>query len=176
MNESPDLPYRHDVLTEHQAAVARSYLEKRAGERHHLVIYLSGAHAYGFPSPDSDLDLKSVHIAPTSDLVGLVPRPGGAEVMVVQDGVEIDYGSNELGGSPEDGLVSLLRQRRHARSRNDFERLGRPGARRTPAHEHGPLDFRPPEIDTERERVGHVGGQPTTPKPPVLPEQSSAQR
>jgi predicted nucleotidyltransferase len=97
MNESPDLPLRHDVLTEHQAAVAREYLAKRATERHHLVIYLSGAHAYGFPSPDSDLDLKSVHIAPTSDLVGLVPRPGGAEVMVVVEGVEIDYGSNELG-------------------------------------------------------------------------------
>ncbi len=91
------IPTRFDVLTEHQATVARAYLAKRATERHHLVIYLSGAHAYGFPSPDSDLDLKSVHIAPTSALVGLVPRPGGAEVMVVDDGVEIDYGSNELG-------------------------------------------------------------------------------
>lgn len=97
MTEQADLSLRHDVLTEHQAAVARAYLAKRATERHHLVIYLSGAHAYGFPSPDSDLDLKSVHIARTSDLVGLVPRPGGAEVMVVEDGVEIDYGSNELG-------------------------------------------------------------------------------
>lgn len=92
-----DIPLRHDVLTEHQAAVARRYLDMRATERHHLVIYLSGAHAYGFPSPDSDLDLKSVHVAPTADLVGLVPRPGGAETMVVVDGVEIDYGSNELG-------------------------------------------------------------------------------
>jgi predicted nucleotidyltransferase len=91
------LRLRHDVLTEHQAVVARTYLDMRATERHHLVIYLSGAHAYGFPSPDSDLDLKSVHIAPTADLVGLVPKPGGAEVMVVVDGVEIDYGSNELG-------------------------------------------------------------------------------
>lgn len=91
------IPLRHDVLTDHQAATARAYLEMRATERHHLVIYLSGAHAYGFPSPDSDLDLKSVHIAPTADLVGLVPRPGGAEVMVVVDGVEVDYGSNEVG-------------------------------------------------------------------------------
>ncbi len=91
------IPLRHDVLTDHQAAVARAYLDARAADRHHLVVYLSGAHAYGFPSPDSDLDLKSVHIAPTADLVGLVPRPGGAEVMTVVDGVEIDYGSNELG-------------------------------------------------------------------------------
>ncbi len=96
---SPALPfpYRHDVLTEHQAKVARAYLDRYLPERHHLVVYLSGAHAYGFPSPDSDLDLKCVHIAPTQDLVGLVPRPGGAEVMTVEEGVEIDYGSNELG-------------------------------------------------------------------------------
>jgi hypothetical protein len=39
MNENADLPLRHDVLTEHQAAVARAYLAKRTGERHHLVIY-----------------------------------------------------------------------------------------------------------------------------------------
>lgn len=91
------IPLRYDVLTEHQAAIARTYLARRAVERHHLVIYLSGAHAYGFPSPDSDLDLKSVHVASTAGLVGLVPRPGGAEEMTVVDGVEIDYGSNELG-------------------------------------------------------------------------------
>lgn len=92
------IPLRFDVLTDHQAAVARAYLAARAAERHHLVIYLSGAHAYGFPSPDSDLDLKCVHIAPTSALVGLAPDDGGAERMVVEDGVELDYGSNELGG------------------------------------------------------------------------------
>jgi len=91
------IPLRYDALTEHQATVARAYLAHRATERHHLVIYLSGAHAYGFPSPDSDLDLKSVHIAPTADLVGLVPRPGGAEVMTIVDDVEVDYGSNEVG-------------------------------------------------------------------------------
>lgn len=91
------IPLRFDVLTDHQAAVARAFLDARAAERHHLVVYLSGAHAYGFPSPDSDLDLKSIHIAPTSALVGLEPRDGGAELMTVVDGVELDYGSNELG-------------------------------------------------------------------------------
>ncbi len=85
------------ALTDHQAEVARAYLAERAAERDHLVIYLSGAHAYGFPSPDSDLDLKCVHVAPTRALVGLRTDPGGAERMIVQDGVELDYGSNELG-------------------------------------------------------------------------------
>ncbi|HEY4179143.1 MAG TPA: nucleotidyltransferase domain-containing protein [Kofleriaceae bacterium] len=84
------------VLSTHQAAVARSYLADRERERKHLAIYLSGAHAYGFPSPDSDLDLKCVHIAPTGDLVGLVERAESNERVEVIDGVELDYGSNEL--------------------------------------------------------------------------------
>jgi predicted nucleotidyltransferase len=75
----------------------RRYLDREATRRHHLVMYLSGAHAYGFPSPDSDYDLKCVHAAPTADLVGLTPREGGGDVIEVVDGIEIDYGSNEIG-------------------------------------------------------------------------------
>jgi len=84
------------ILTAKQAEVARRFLAARAGERAHLVIYLSGAHAYGFPSPDSDLDLKCVHVAPTRDLVGLDPVPEARDRIEVVDGVELDYGSNEL--------------------------------------------------------------------------------
>lgn len=91
------IPLRFDAITAAQATVARAYLDARAAERHHLVMYLSGAHAYGFPSPDSDLDLKCIHIAPTGALVGLAVDDGGAEAMTVIDGVEVDYGSNELG-------------------------------------------------------------------------------
>ena len=85
------------VLTAHQQEVARAFLAARDRERAHLVIYLSGAHAYGFPSPDSDLDLKCVHVAPTRDLVGLEPNEGGSERTEIVDGVELDYTSNELG-------------------------------------------------------------------------------
>jgi len=85
------------MLPATQADVVRSFLAEQRSYRHHLVVYLSGAHAYGFPSPDSDLDLKCVHIAPTRDLVKLVPTEGGADAIVFRDGVELDYGSNELG-------------------------------------------------------------------------------
>ncbi len=84
------------MLTATQAEVAREFLTARSTERRHLVIYLSGAHAYGFPSPDSDLDLKCVHVAPTGDLVGLELHAESVDRMVVVDGVELDYGSNEL--------------------------------------------------------------------------------
>jgi predicted nucleotidyltransferase len=84
------------VLTPHQAEIARTFLADRAAERTHLVIYLSGAHAYGFPSPDSDLDLKCIHIAPTADLVGLDLVSETRDRLEIVDGVELDYGSNEL--------------------------------------------------------------------------------
>ena len=76
---------------------ARRSSPSASAERKHLVVYLSGAHAYGFPSPDSDLDLKCVHIAPTAR-----PRRARrrstirADRIEVVDGVELDYGSNEL--------------------------------------------------------------------------------
>src|SRR5882672_8219446 len=90
----PADPWR--VLTAKQAEVARSFLAARSAERSHLVSYLSGAHAYGFPSPDSDLDLKCIHIAPTADLVGLTAVDDPQDRIVIVDGVELDYGSNEL--------------------------------------------------------------------------------
>lgn len=90
-------PWR--VLTATQAEIARQFLAARAAERHHLVVYLSGAHAYGFPSPDSDLDLKCVHIARTRDLVGLMPIDDARDRLEIIDGVELDYGSNELAQS-----------------------------------------------------------------------------
>jgi predicted nucleotidyltransferase len=87
-----------NLMTEHQALVADRVLDEEAARREHLVVSLSGAHAYGFPSPDSDLDLKCVHVTPTSELLRLEQRgPAPAERLEVVDGVEVDYSSNELG-------------------------------------------------------------------------------
>ena len=86
-----------DLLTPHQVAVAGRVLDEEASARRHLVVSLSGGHAYGFPSPDSDLDLKAVHIAATEALLGLAPPAANAPDRIeVIEGVEIDYSSNEL--------------------------------------------------------------------------------
>ncbi|RKG89066.1 nucleotidyltransferase domain-containing protein [Corallococcus terminator] len=76
--------------------MADRVLDEESQRREHLVVSLSGAHAYGFPSPDSDLDLKSIHIASTSALLGLQTRHVNAERLEVLEGVEVDYSSNEL--------------------------------------------------------------------------------
>jgi len=89
-------PEVETALTEHQRAVAARVLSEEGGRRRHLVVSLSGAHAYGFPSPDSDLDVKAVHLAATADLLGFPRAPQAAERLEVLDGVEVDYSSNEL--------------------------------------------------------------------------------
>ena len=62
-----------------------------------LLAAVSGSHAYGFPSPDSDVDLKAIHLAPTAQVVGLGLPAQTADFLDVVDGVEVDYTSHELG-------------------------------------------------------------------------------
>ncbi len=85
------------LLDAAQRRVAHRLLAAEEEQRRHLVVSLSGAHAYGFPSPDSDLDLKAIHVEPTSRLLGLSPPPLAADRQEVKGGIELDYTSNELG-------------------------------------------------------------------------------
>jgi predicted nucleotidyltransferase len=55
-----------------------------------LFATISGAHLYGFPSPDSDYDLRGVHILPLRQVVGLDPGPETIEVSDIVDGLELD--------------------------------------------------------------------------------------
>jgi predicted nucleotidyltransferase len=45
-----------------------------------LFATISGAHLYGFPSPDSDYDLRGVHILPANEVLGLGPVRDTVEV------------------------------------------------------------------------------------------------
>ena len=83
-------------LSEHQRAIGDRVIVEETKKREHLVVYLSGAHAYGFPSPDSDLDLKCIHIAPTGALIGFAPPSPTYDRAEIIEEVEIDYTSNEL--------------------------------------------------------------------------------
>jgi predicted nucleotidyltransferase len=92
------------MLTAEQLTVMKRVLDEEEAQREHVVVYLSGAHAYGFPSPDSDLDLKAIHIANTADLLGFEPPAPSIDRAEIIDGVEIDYTSNELAHA----LVGIL--------------------------------------------------------------------
>jgi uncharacterized protein len=51
---------------------------------------ISGAHLYGFPSPDSDYDLRGVHVLPARAVLGLVPRQETIETSQNLQGTLID--------------------------------------------------------------------------------------
>ena len=55
-----------------------------------LFATISGAHLYGFPSPDSDFDLRGVHLLPLKDVVGLSDGQETVEKSGIHDGLEID--------------------------------------------------------------------------------------
>ena len=55
-----------------------------------MFATISGAHLYGFPSPDSDYDLRGVHLLPLEDVVGLKTGQETVEKSGIHDGLEID--------------------------------------------------------------------------------------
>jgi len=62
-----------------------------------LQVGITGAHEYGFPSPDSDVDLKGIHLAPTRALLGLSAPPETHDLILDFEGVEHDLTTHELG-------------------------------------------------------------------------------
>jgi len=51
---------------------------------------VSGAHLYGFPSPDSDYDLRGCHVLPVREVVGLDPGRETVESSTTEGGLEVD--------------------------------------------------------------------------------------
>lgn len=127
-------------LDAHERLAADRVIAEESALRRHLVVSLSGAHAYGFPSVDSDVDLKAVHVEPTANLLGLSPPESHAVRCEVVEGVEVDYSTNEI----QPVLASIL-----AGNGNYFERfLGAPVLASAPefdeikAHVRGALSKR----------------------------------
>ncbi len=61
-----------------------------------LFTIISGSHLYGFPSPDSDYDLRGVHILPIQEIVGLETRNETIEVSEVRESLEIDLVTHDI--------------------------------------------------------------------------------
>ncbi len=64
-----------------------------------LWVALTGSHTYGFPSPDSDLDLKGVHALPAERLLGLSKPTLSVDFLGDWEGREYDLTLNELGSA-----------------------------------------------------------------------------
>jgi hypothetical protein len=84
LSRTMSTPWQDDVWTmldrEHLAEVARRGPEP-------IFATLSGAHLYGFASPDSDVDLRGAFLHPLRSLLGMRPP---SETLTVQDKTTVD--------------------------------------------------------------------------------------
>ena len=62
-----------------------------------LFVTVSGAHLYGFPSPDSDVDLRGCHQLPLRAIVGLKEPNQTYKKDGYHDEIEIDIVSHDIG-------------------------------------------------------------------------------
>ncbi|MBD2090970.1 nucleotidyltransferase domain-containing protein [Microcoleus sp. FACHB-1515] len=61
-----------------------------------LFATVSGAHLYGFPSPDSDYDLRGVHILPLPEVVGLNIGEETIEQSQLEANLELDLVTHDV--------------------------------------------------------------------------------
>jgi uncharacterized protein len=69
------------------------------GERHPYPLVfatISGAHLYGFPSPDSDYDLRGCHVLPLREVIGLDPGRETVISSAVDGGLELDLVTHDV--------------------------------------------------------------------------------
>jgi predicted nucleotidyltransferase len=67
-------------------------------QHEHPLVFatISGAHLYGFASPDSDYDLRGVHVLPVDAVIGLDPGSETIELASKEDGVELDLVTHDI--------------------------------------------------------------------------------
>lgn len=61
-----------------------------------LFATISGAHLYGFPSPDSDYDLRGVHILPIQEIIGLNTPQETIEISEFKTDLELDLVTHDI--------------------------------------------------------------------------------
>ena len=72
---------------------------QQADEHRYPLLFatISGAHLYGFPSPDSDFDIRGAHVLPLSDSLGLWPdKHDTVQVSGIREGLEIDLVTHDI--------------------------------------------------------------------------------
>ncbi len=85
-------------------SIARRFLEARPAPGPIVQCAITGAHIYGFPSEDSDLDIKGMHLAPGDQILGLGKALEAHDALEIFEGVECDLTTHEA----KPALVSML--------------------------------------------------------------------
>jgi len=61
-----------------------------------LFATVSGAHLYGFPSPDSDFDLRGIHVLPQAECLALDEPATTVALEHERDGAEVDLVTHDI--------------------------------------------------------------------------------
>ncbi len=77
---------------------AENRLRDDVGRHPYPMVFatISGAHLYGFPSPDSDYDLRGTHILPVREVVGLDTGPETIESSKTEGELEVDLVTHDV--------------------------------------------------------------------------------
>ncbi len=84
-------------MLEPDLAVSRRFIDANPPPGRLLLCAITGSHHYGFPSANSDLDIKRVHLAPTRSVLGLGKLEDSHDALEIFEGVECDLTTNEAG-------------------------------------------------------------------------------
>lgn len=76
--------------------LARRFVAIRPPPGRLLLLAVTGSHHYGFSSPDSDIDLKGIHAAPTETLLGLQRVVEAHDALEVFESTECDLTTHEI--------------------------------------------------------------------------------
>lgn len=73
-------------------------LRAEAARHPHKLLFatVSGAHLYGFPSPDSDYDLRGAHVLPVSEALGLLPKEETVQIEGMRGNIELDLVTHDI--------------------------------------------------------------------------------
>lgn len=84
-------------MTRSWSATVDERLRTEIAQHPYPLIFatISGAHLYGFPSPDSDYDLRGCHVQPLREVVGLDAGRETVESTTMNDGLEVDLVSHD---------------------------------------------------------------------------------
>ena len=96
--ERPDVA--HAVCTDHDVRRINLTALRPVAAAHPYPLLFSqvlGAHLYGFPSMDSDIDLYGVHLLPAVQVVGLRHGPLTVERRWLHDEVKLDLVTHDIG-------------------------------------------------------------------------------
>ena len=97
-SDAEQLASGHDVRSHRRlGGEYPDLLDRVVDEQPHPFVFvtISGAHLYGFASPDSDYDLRGCHVLAAKGVVGLRKEPETFEVSEVREGVELDVVSHD---------------------------------------------------------------------------------